>query len=116
MVRRAAGIRLAVFGPRSGRAWPPRGALSARTLPGTRVRALLGDVTPELGEVLREVKRSAAETRQHFEVATEALRGEIQQVAEGVASLSERVDRLEVNLREDILRSQRELSAMIRFS
>jgi hypothetical protein len=37
-------------------------------------------------------------------------------VGEGVTALSERVDRLEVNLREEILRGQRELSAMIRFS
>jgi hypothetical protein len=67
-------------------------------------------------ETRRYVETTAAETRRHFDVAAEGLRGDIQLVAEGVTALSERVDRLEVNLREDVLRGQRELSAMIRFS
>jgi len=46
----------------------------------------------------------------------ERLESRIQLVAEGVSSISERLDRVEENLREEILRSQRELSAMIRFS
>jgi hypothetical protein len=36
----------------------------------------------------------------------------VQLVAEGVTALAERVDRLERNLREEVLGAQRELSAM----
>jgi hypothetical protein len=39
-------------------------------------------------------------------VVAEDLRGDIRLVAEGVTALSERVHRLEVNLREDILRAR----------
>lgn len=35
----------------------------------------------------------------------------MQLIVEGVSSVSKRLDRAEQNLREDILRSQRELSA-----
>ncbi len=44
------------------------------------------------------------------------MRAEIRLLAEGIGAFRERVDRLEQNLREDILRAQRELSAMIKFS
>ena len=44
------------------------------------------------------------------------MRAEIQLLAEGLGSLADRIDRLERDLREEILRAQRELSAMIKFS
>jgi len=63
-----------------------------------------------------ELRTYLDEQRRHFDVVTEAMRSQVQLVAEGVSTLTSRLDRLEENLREEILRSQRELSAMIRFS
>ena len=56
------------------------------------------------------------EQRRHFDVVAEAMKSQVQLVAEGVSGLGTRLDRMEQDLREEILRSQRELSAMIRFS
>lgn len=56
------------------------------------------------------------ETRRHFDIVAEQMRAQLQLVAEGVTSLVDRLDRVEQSLREDILQSQRELSAMIKFS
>jgi hypothetical protein len=63
-----------------------------------------------------ELRAAVDELRRHFDVVGEALRADVRLVAEGVTALSDRVDRVEVNLREEILRAQRELSAMLRFS
>jgi len=63
-----------------------------------------------------ELRTYLDETRRHFDVVAERIESRMQLIAEGVSSLSERLDRVEENLREDILRSQRELSAMIKFS
>lgn len=63
-----------------------------------------------------ELRAYLDEQRRHFDVATEGMRSQGQLVAEGVSTLGSRLNRLEENVREDILRSQRELSAMIRFS
>jgi uncharacterized protein involved in exopolysaccharide biosynthesis len=75
---------------------------------------------PELRTAVEELRRhievSAVETRRHFDVVGEGVRAEVRLVAEGVTTLSERLDRVEGNLREEILRAQRELSAMLRFS
>ncbi|MBI2466529.1 MAG: hypothetical protein HYV62_01705 [Candidatus Rokubacteria bacterium] len=79
-------------------------------------RAMEQELRAAVEEMRRHVETSAAETRRHFDVVGEALRGDIRLVAEGVTGLSQRVDRLEANLREEILRAQRELSAMMRFS
>ncbi|MGH7332959.1 MAG: hypothetical protein ACREKS_09490 [Candidatus Rokuibacteriota bacterium] len=59
---------------------------------------------------------ATTEMRRHFDVVAESLRSDIETIAEGLTGLSDRLDRVEANLREEILRSQRELSAMIRFS
>ena len=63
-----------------------------------------------------ELRAYLDETRRHFDVVAERMGSQVQLVAEGVRSLSERLDRVEENLREEILRSQRELSAMVKFS
>ncbi|HSE95171.1 MAG TPA: hypothetical protein VLD61_04730 [Methylomirabilota bacterium] len=54
-----------------------------------------------------ELRAAVDEMRRHFDVVAEGLHGDIRLVAEGVTVLSERVDRLESNLREEILRAQR---------
>ena len=75
---------------------------------------------PELRAAVDEVRRyidvSTVETRRHFDVVGEGVRADVRLVAEGVTALSERVDPVESNLREEILRAQRELSAMLGFS
>jgi chromosome segregation ATPase len=45
-----------------------------------------------------EVRAQQAETRRHFEVVAEALRGQIQQVAEGVLGVEQRLDGVEQRL------------------
>jgi Trp operon repressor len=63
-----------------------------------------------------ELRAYLDENRRHFDVVGERMTSQVQLVAEGVTALAERVDRVERNLREEILGAQRELSAMIRFS
>lgn len=63
-----------------------------------------------------EVRAYLDETSRHFDIVAEQMRAQVQPVAEGVSSLSDRLDRVEQNLRDEILRAQRELSAMIKFS
>jgi hypothetical protein len=63
-----------------------------------------------------ELRAYLEENRRHFDVVAEGVTAQVQLVAEGVTALSTRLDRIEANLREEIMRSQRELSAMIRFS
>ena len=63
-----------------------------------------------------ELRAYLDENRRHFDVVTEGMRSQLQLVAEGVSTLAGRLDRVEQNLREEILRSQRELSAMVKFS
>lgn len=45
-------------------------------------------------DLRQEIARSAAETRRHFDVVMEHLGSKIQVVAEGVAMVDEKVDRL----------------------
>jgi hypothetical protein len=67
-------------------------------------------------ETQRHFDEKAAETALRFEVVAEALRGDVALVAEGVTALSGRLDRVEANLRQEIVRVEQELGAMIRFS
>jgi hypothetical protein len=63
-----------------------------------------------------ELRAYLEENRRHFDVVAERMTAQVQLVAEGVTAVAERLDRVERNLREEILGAQRELSAMIRFS
>ena len=58
-----------------------------------------------------ELRAYLDENRRHFDVVAEQMTARVQLVAEGVMALAERVDRVERNLREEILGAQRELSA-----
>ena len=60
-----------------------------------------------------EIAAAFADTRRHFDVIAEQVSADVRLLAE---AFSTRIDRLEDNVREDLLRSQRELSAMIKFS
>ena len=52
-----------------------------------------------------ELRTYLDDQRRHFDVVAEAMRSQVQLVSEGVSTLSSRLDRLEENLREEILRS-----------
>ena len=71
---------------------------------------------PELRAAVDEVRRyidvSTVETRRHFDVVGEGVRADVRLVAEDVTALSGRVDRVESNLREEILRAQRHASVL----
>ena len=54
-----------------------------------------------------DVRAYLDENRRHFDIVADRMESQLQLVAEGVTSLSERLDRVEGNLREEILRSQR---------
>jgi len=59
-----------------------------------------------------ELRAYLDENRRHFDVVAERMTAQVQLVAEGVTALAERLDRVERDLREEILGAQRELSAM----
>ena len=60
-----------------------------------------------------EIRAEFEKTRRHFDVVAEGMRSDIRSVAEGVSSLSERVDRLEHNLREEIRETRRDLTSLL---
>lgn len=62
------------------------------------------------------VSRLSADSRQYFDVATEATKREIQLVAESVVHLSEGLERTRATLEEEIQRTARDTQAMIKFS
>jgi len=49
-----------------------------------------------------EIRAYLDETRAHFDVVADQMRGQLQVVAEGVPSLADRLDRLEQTLREPL--------------
>ncbi len=67
----------------------------------------------ELRAYLERIDSRFDETRRHFDVVAEGMRADIRLVAEGVSSLSERVDRLEQNVREEIRETRRDLTSLL---
>src|SRR6266511_711588 len=68
-------------------------------------RGLRGEVTGlhgELTDLRTEVRESAVETRRHFDVTAEALRHEVQIVAEGVVTANVAIERLGTELRAEM--------------
>jgi len=64
-------------------------------------------------ELRQHVDDTAVETSRHFDVVAESLRGDVHLLAEGFTN---RIDRLEVSLREEIVRSYDALAALIRLT
>ena len=64
----------------------------------------------------RDLVDRLTETRRHFDVIGEALRDEIRQVAEGVASLEERLQVGLKGLRDEMMAGFSEVNSMIKFS
>ena len=69
-------------------------------------------VDQRFDQVEGRVDATAVETRRHFDVVAEGLRGEIRVVAEGFT----RVDRLDSFLRAEIVRSHDELATLMRLA
>ena len=59
-----------------------------------------------------ELGAQQAETRRHFDVVAEGLRGQMQLVAEGVGTLDEKLNRF----REEVAGEFKEMKSMIRIS
>jgi len=59
-----------------------------------------------------EMRAQQAETRRHFEVVAEGMRGQLQQVAEGLVNLDRKLDRF----REEVETEFQEVKSMFRFS
>jgi hypothetical protein len=70
------------------------------------VRGEIGALRDEMGglhdEMRRELATTSAEDRRHFGVIAEALRQDIQTVAEGVLVANQAIDRLRVDLRREL--------------
>jgi len=59
-----------------------------------------------------EVRAQQAETRRHFDVVAEGLRGQMQLLVEGVATLDEKLNRF----REEVAGEFKEMKSMVRIS
>jgi methyl-accepting chemotaxis protein len=66
------------------------------------LRQEFGTLRGEFGTLRQEIQDTSADTRRHFDVVAEFLRHDIRGIAEGVMSLSERVDRLGTGLRTEM--------------
>jgi ubiquinone biosynthesis protein UbiJ len=63
-------------------------------------------------EAVAELRQENVETRRHFDVTTEDFRHQVQQVAEGVDIVNERVDRLSRDMKNEFAESR----AMVQIS
>ena len=66
----------------------------------------------EFVDLRQHTEATNVETRRHFDVVAEGLRGDIRLLAEGFT----RIDRLEITLREEIARSYNALASLIRLT
>ena len=81
------------------------------------LKRLLDTGTAEVRSAFETIAaRLASENRQYFDASTEAVNGEIQLVAEAVATLDEKGARQYDELREEVRRGFSETQAMIKFS
>ena len=60
-------------------------------------------------DLREEIARSAAETRRHFDVVAEHFMSKLQLVAEGVAMVDEKVDRLRADMEQRFDQVERRL-------
>jgi phage host-nuclease inhibitor protein Gam len=63
---------------------------------------LRGELRGEVQRLEHGIEAAAAETRRHFDVTAEALRQDIRTIAEGVSTLSDRVERLGAEIRAEM--------------
>lgn len=70
---------------------------------------LRSEIAASKAELREEISRSAAETRRHFDVVMERVVSRVQLVAEGVAMVDQKVDRLRGDMVEGFERVDRRL-------
>lgn len=68
----------------------------------TAVRRDFVDLRGEVAGLRTEVRETAVETRRHFDVTAEALRHDVQIVAEGVVTANVAIERLGTELRAEM--------------
>jgi hypothetical protein len=76
----------------------------------------LGRKFSEVDARFESVDGRLVETRRHFDVVAEGLRGDIRQVAEGVVNLNEKLDREMTALRQEMRTEFGEVKSMLKFS
>ncbi len=109
------GLRGEVTGLR-GEVTELRDGLTGQRVELNGLRQEVNGVRGGLAELRTEVRETALETRRHFEVTAEALRHDVQTVAEGVAMTNERVDRLGSELRAEMNERFMAQEAMLRIA
>ncbi|MEA2465835.1 MAG: hypothetical protein QOJ98_3582 [Acidobacteriota bacterium] len=67
-------------------------------------------------ELKRLLEANAAETRRHFDVATERIEHRFEALAETVLHVDQKIDRTAEDIRDEMRRGFAETQAMIRFS
>jgi ubiquinone biosynthesis protein UbiJ len=92
------------------------------------LRRLFDEVRQQLGEQInssasetrsyvdQKVAQSAAELRQHFDVHAEDVRARFELAAEGLQSLSDKLDRETADIRDEMRRGFTETQSMMKFS
>ena len=80
------------------------------------IRTEFEETQRRIDAVSAQIRLAAEETRRHFDVVAEGMRADVRLVAEGVASVAERVDRVEENLRQEIRETRRDLTALLTVS
>ncbi len=66
------------------------------------LRGDVGGLRGEVADLRTEVRETAVETRRHFDVTAEALRHDVQIVAEGVVTANATIERLGTELRAEM--------------
>lgn len=74
----------------------------------------LEDLKKLIEESTAENRREFADLRRHFDVTAEGLRHEIRLVAEGVLMVNERIDRLQIEMRDEFVDVRAAIAAMMR--
>ena len=80
------------------------------------IRVEFEETHRRIDAVTAQIQLAGEETRRHFDVVAEGMRADVRLVAEGVASLAERVDRVEQNLRQEIRETRQDLTALLTVS
>ncbi len=93
-----------------------KGLRELREHTGEGLRELREQTGQDLRSLREEVCTWIDDTRRHFEILVEDVRGDVRLVAEGVATVNERLDRVEARLEDKMDKGFAETHALIRFS
>lgn len=80
-----------------------------RELPDEMPARWLAQIQELIARSALDTHRYFEETRRHFDVVGEGLRGDVRAIAEGQVGLAERLDRFQQEVRRDLRRVERRL-------